>query len=85
MEYYLAQKRKNPPQIGFSEKFPYKCFIDEGIILHDDDTYTMQQSFWVNGMDFESAERYEQEAVTRYLNMIFAGKFLDFLSNRLVN
>lgn len=58
---------------GFSDLLVYKCFVDDGIIMHDNDNYTFQKSYYVCGYDFESMEDNEIQHVTQYLNLIFAG------------
>lgn len=58
---------------GFSDELRQKCFIDDGIIMHDYDNHVFQQTFWVNGIDLESAEEHELNGMTEYLNLIFAG------------
>ncbi len=73
MENYYTEKLNSPTQIGFSDKLPYKCFVDDGIIYHEDANFTFQKSYWFDGIDFESVEDNITYGAVEYLNLLLAG------------
>ena len=73
MEKYYTEKLNTPTQIGFSDKLPYKCFVDDGIIYHEDAQFTFQKSYWFDGIDFESIDDNITHSAVEYLNILFAG------------
>ena len=56
--------------IGFDGLLPYRFFAAPGVLYNIDGSF--QQSFYLVGQDFESAEDVEVQAVVSYLHMIFA-------------
>jgi type IV secretory pathway VirB4 component len=59
--------------IGFDSLINYKCFVDDGVIFHDDLNFVFQKTFRINGFDFEGADDHEVEGISKYLNLVFAG------------
>lgn len=57
---------------GFCDKLRHKCFIDQGIILHDEYNLILQKTYEIQGVDFESLEQHQIEMVTKYLSMCFS-------------
>lgn len=57
---------------ALEEQIRYKCFVDNGIILQDYDNLILQQSFFVQGFDYESENPDFAQSVSKYLSFVFA-------------